>query len=463
MLQLSGILMNRKIVTFLFLFSVLLSFLPHLGLWSTSVSLATSSAMPTIAFTPTLAKVDSITDDKGLGYPDSRKIARDSQGNLYVAYRKKHRSVSTLRYHIFVAKSTDNGASWVVLNHNQPIETTGDYTQRVPSLAIDAQDGLHVVWYGTDAEHTGENDRQIKYTQSLDGGASWQAWQNIGAVPGYQGETLWQEHPIIFVGNNNSLYVAWEGRDAEHARSQVKFTHSSDSGRHWSPWVNVAPDPTLFFSRPTLVATHDGSVLYVLAYAQFDELRQIVWTQSTDGGQTWAKWDRIAADGQDQRHISLAIDNADRLHAVWRQQQSGFFAPSQSQIHYAFFANGAWSAPQRPGENLAMHEFFPSIAVTNLGQVWVTWQATEADFGYPKEDPTPPAIYYAVQSNGSWQPAVQLSSSQRALYPSMAWNPHTQQAAPDIVWLESEGDPVQGMYTIRAATAPLVTRLAIQR
>ena len=90
-----------------------------------------SRLMVTLGSTSTIA--DSTSDDKGLGYPDGRKIARDATGNLYIAYRKKYRAESALAYHIFVAKSIDNGATWTVLNRNRPIETIGDYTQRVPS------------------------------------------------------------------------------------------------------------------------------------------------------------------------------------------------------------------------------------------------------------------------------------------------------------------------------------------
>src|SRR3569832_249672 len=71
--------------------------------------------------------VDHTEDGLALGYPDSRKIARDSQGNLYIAYRKKYRQVSSTLYHIFVAKSTNAGSTWTVLNSNRPIETVGDY------------------------------------------------------------------------------------------------------------------------------------------------------------------------------------------------------------------------------------------------------------------------------------------------------------------------------------------------
>ena len=46
-------------------------------------------------------KMDTIEDVKGLGYSGQRKIAMDSQGNFFVAYRKKYQSKSE----IFLAKA----------------------------------------------------------------------------------------------------------------------------------------------------------------------------------------------------------------------------------------------------------------------------------------------------------------------------------------------------------------------
>ena len=79
-------------------------------------------------------------DVKAMGYPDGRKIVRDSNGNLYGTFRKKYNSY----YQIFVSKSTNGGSTWTVPAN--PIATvSGSFHQRVPSIAIDSHDTLHVV------------------------------------------------------------------------------------------------------------------------------------------------------------------------------------------------------------------------------------------------------------------------------------------------------------------------------
>ncbi len=458
--------MNKQILMAIFLTLALLLLVPFYAAYSTvtapvELALANPSmASITLVSNPTI--VDNITDDKGLGYPDSRKVVRDTKGNLYIAYRNKYRMESVLRYHIFVAKSINNGVTWTVLNGNQPVEKTGDYNQRVPSITIDAKDTIHVVWYGLDAKHANDNDRQIKYSQSTDGGKRWRTWTNIAEVAGYKDETLWQEHPVIYTDNKDALYVVWEGRDPENKNGQIKFTKSLNGGKTWTAWRSVAPDAPTYFSRPTIVATHDSAMLYVLAYAQLGKGHQIVWTQSIDGGITWARWATVAPDQQDQRHVSLAIDSADRLHTVWRQQSAGLLANVNTQIHYAAYENGNWSVPQMVSENAANYQFFPSITVSDNDQVWVVWLETPTASGYPKEEPDTGTVYYASKANGNWQPRLPLGNRSNALYPSLSWNRHTKLATPDIVWLEQENGADGPAYSIHAATNDSPTFLALK-
>lgn len=457
--------MNKQILVASFFTIILLLLAPfyaaHSNVTAPVESAWASPSMSAITLVSNPTIVDNITDDKGLGYPDSRKVVRDRQGNLYIAYRNKYRMESALRYHIFVAKSVDNGATWIVLNHNRPIENTGDYNQRVPSITIDAKDTIHVVWYGLDAGHTSDNDRQIKYGQSTDGGKSWKTWTNIAEITGYQDETLWQEHPVIYADNQDTLYVVWEGRDAEYKNGQIKFTKSLDGGKTWAVWRSVAPDVPTYFSRPTIVATHDSATLYILAYAQFGKLHQIVWTHSTDGGNHWADWAAVAPDQKDQRHVSLAIDSADRLHAVWRQQVSGAPANASTQIHYAAYANGAWQTAKPISENVA-YQFFPSITVSDNDQVWVVWLEASSASGYPKEAPDAGTVYYAVAINGKWSDRLQLGHRNNAFYPSLSWNRYAKLMTPDIVWLEQENALDGPAYSIHAATNRNPARLAFQ-
>ncbi len=393
----------------------------------------------TAVFTATAASnlyVDNIDDLRGLGYPDSRKIVRDTQGNLYIAYRKIF-PASKGTFRIFIAKSTNNGQSWFVVNHNEPIETVDAYTQRVPSLAIDHNNTLHVVWYGLDSSTPGLNERQIKYTHSIDGGATWTNWRNIAPVAGYQGSELWQEHPAIDVDGNNVIYVVWQGSDT--LETQIKLTKSVDGGQTWTALQTISGAKGEGFSRPVLVASNNGKILYLVAYRHSPSPAQIVWNRSLDGGTTWTTWKPIASDSQDQRHLSAAIDSLNHLHVVWRQLPDDTAQTTKIQVHYALFDGAHWTVPEIPATQPDQNQFFPSITIDDSNNPWIVWTATPDSSNYPTEDPTTGFIYYSTKRNGVWRAPTKLTAN-TGTYASLIRQVSAKTPTIDVVWLENQNE-----------------------
>jgi hypothetical protein len=373
--------------------------------------------------------VDRTEDYETVGFPDQRKIVRDKRGNLYVAYRKKVENV----YHIFVARSANGGASWSVLNDNQPIESVGSYNQRNPAIAIDADDTLHVTWYGNDARHT-DNDRQIKYVQSRDGGGTWSQWRNVADVPGYRGQDRWQEHPALST-QGTAVTIVWEGFDQSSPQEeQIKLTRSTDGGQTWTPWQTIVPSPRDGLSRPTVVTSNDGRRLYVLAYQQHNNSRRIVWTRSDDGGTTWTPWGDVAPSTADQRHVSLAMDSTGHLHAVWRQQ----FGGDATQIVYATSDGSTWSTPVAVSPSSAF-QLFPSIAVSSQNTLHVVWTETPDDVGYPQDDPKTGQIVGVSRAAGQdWsRPTVINPPGQSAIYASLRWGSVLNNGNIDVIWMDT--------------------------
>ncbi|MEZ4709775.1 MAG: sialidase family protein [Caldilineaceae bacterium] len=389
--------------------------------------------------------VDTTEDDSVLGFPDSRKLAVDAQGNLYVAYRKRFKLLKTTRFHIFVSKSSDGGATWQVTNGGRPVEEVGDFVQRVPSIAVDADDVIHVIWYGTDAQFSGTNERQIKYVQSADGGASWSMWRNIGPVMGYADDALWQEHPVIHIDAQNNLFVAWQGRDADYEeKSQIKWSRSTDGGVTWSAWRNISADPARSFSRPALLSTPDGQ-LYALAYADGQRGMRILWTRSDDDGATWQEWAMVAPGQRDQRHFSAAVDQQGQIHLAWRQMAEADAAPGATLIHYARYDGRAWgkAAPVAPlsSPDTPRYQFFPTLTLDAQDSPWLAWLETVDPSGYPQEKPITGAIRYATSVQAGWR-TPQILAQGAALYPSFAYPDQHRLASslPLLVWEERRAD-----------------------
>lgn len=387
--------------------------------------------------------VDMTEDYKALGYTDNRKIVRDDDGVLYIAYRKKWRG----QYRIFIAKSTDQGKTWKVLNDNKPIEAVGDYTQRVPSFAIgpnrrNDDNFLHLVWYGNDREHQG-NARQIKYLRLTTAGT--RSTDNCCAlnvnVAGYNGQRLWQEHPAIYV-NGSNVYIVWEGRDATAAKAKIKFVRSTDFGRTWSEPLDIAPSQRISFSRPTLVVAYRGEErqLYSVAYGESQKIAQIYWSRSLDNGEHWTEWQAVTPSPHDQRHVSMVRDASDKLHIVWRETTTTQTTVLRYRIFDPALANsdGNWATTAktiatRNGACL----FFPSVALDENEQVWVVWTESRDCLTIPSDDPTSGQIIYRVKSKtGQWSAPTPLTAAGEHLYASFRSTHTPSGKRMDLVWLD---------------------------
>ena len=410
-------------------------------------------------------------DAKGLGYPDSRKIVRDAKNNLYLTYRKKFGTKGC--YHIFVARrGAAKSDSWSLLNNGQPIDTIGsgsDYQQRVPSLTIDNSNVLHITWYGLDHNITtscdGENNnRQIYYLRAAPPYTSWVA-ANVGVelapVPGWVNSTLWQEHPVIYAAQGNWLYIAWEGRDAQNDKQQIKFLRSSDGGRTWTPPTaatnyNLPVNPTdpfysAAFSRPTVIASYnDGKKLYLFARATKNGVAQIVWVRSNNGGATWTPWEAIAACASqpcDQRHVTAAVDVSGSVHVAWRERTGETVATAIYRIRYVRYGSNQWQGHVLlPPATATAQQTFASISVDDYKRPWLVWSETPytattsslSQLDKEIDELIIGKVYYRWHSGTTWTAPSALSANDSipALYPSLRHQRYHSRARIDAIWLE---------------------------
>jgi hypothetical protein len=413
---------------------------------------------------PISTVIDTTEDPKAMGYPDGRKIVRDAAGNLYVAYRKKFKFDRRTAYHIFVARSTDNGRTWTVLNGGRPIEAVGDQNQRVPAIAIDSRGTIHVVWYGKDGKDYGNNENQIKYASSTDGGASWSLWRNIAYIAGYADEAAWQEHPALYIDDTDILYVVWEGCDSQYREApQVKFIRSTDGGRQWSTWQNIAPTPTNH-SRPTIVG-QAGRALYVLAYGRTGSKQQIIYTRSIDGGRHWDDWRPVAPSVMEQRHVSAAVDSQGILHVVWRQPPVALgMDTTKTQIHYTSFDGKSWQTPLRIQTGQTTAQTFPSIGIgattqvdpatrqrVTLDTIWIVWSETLGNFDYPNDELAHGQIYAIAKDAQGWHASQPVAVGGQNIYASLARRGVN--GAIDVVWLDNQATQKPIHFTQLTATS----------
>jgi hypothetical protein len=343
--------------------------------------------------------IDTTQDIKALGYTGQRKVVSDKLGNFYTAYRKKYNG----NYEIFVAKLSKKESSWKVSGNNVPVSVIGlKNDQRVPSIAIDSSDALHVVWYGSDDPKNSDN-RQIKYSRSLDHGETWLTWRNISFVDGYAKDfSLWQEHPSIISGKNGFLFAVWEGKDAENEKQQIKLSRSSDGGDTWTTWKNVVVTPENTQSRPSIIQDSKGK-LYITMYSSHgneNDMQQIMYTSSLDDGDTWDNWNTVSDVKFDSRHASASVDKKDNLHIIWRAPISENSATGIMQLKIAPDGKKSEIKTIASSQN---YQFFPTVSIDRSGRIFASWMETNMRSEFPKEDPLQGnAIIYHTDKKGEF-------------------------------------------------------------
>lgn len=403
--------LSKKYNKLIFLAVVLISSIVLLNQFLNKSEVKESEKIKNFAVEQKQILIDKSEDVATLGYSGQRKIAKDTAGNFYIAYRKKYNGY----YEIFVAKLTKGeNEKWLVSGTDNPIAFIKS-DQRVPSITIDSQNILHLVWYGSDIEDERGN-RQIKYSKSIDGGKTWDNWKNISPVLGYSGNDYWQEHPNMFGGSDDELYVVWEGKDIKNNHQQIKFSKSMDSGQSWQNWINIGVSSKNSQSRPTIVQDKNGR-LHVLMYSFLGgQAQQIQYSYSDDDGNNWSVWQNVSDSSFDSRHISVSIDKYNNLHAVWRAKYND---SKPTQIYYSVLENGKWQKPVIVAESVN-NQFFPNITIDESNAPFIVWVESEKDYGFPKEWPEKGKIYasYFLNKEDRFSNAEQLSFENDNLYPN---------------------------------------------
>jgi Neuraminidase (sialidase) len=186
-----------------------------------------------------------------------------------------------------------------------------------PTLAVRAHDEIYVVYINL-------NPRDIFFTRSLDGGATWSTPLNLSDNPGDS------VRPSIAVSTEGKIYVAWG--DNTDGKYDVFLRSSTDAGASWSPRINVTAKIKGQDRLPSIAVDAQGT-LYV-AWAHKERRpegdvvlieREVFLQYSRDGGVTWSAPYSVSRAPSLSPIIrpEIAVDPVGDLHVVWEEEDSG--------------------------------------------------------------------------------------------------------------------------------------------
>lgn len=337
-------------------------------------------------------------------YSNQRKLVRVSNGTLYAVHVRKLGPY----YQIYVEKSEDEGATWIDETRISIYPTMNSWPHYEPSIAVDSNDTLHVVWKGRITEFPAST--QIWYANS----SAWVNATRISDVAGMDHEDNWQTHPTIVVDSEDNLHILWQGKADGYASGQIWYKNYIES---WSNPIRINTDTRSQSGSSIAVDSEDNlHVVWGGRTAEYPDNTQI-WYRNYNV--SWGTITRISTYGgmesYDQYFPTIALDSLDELHVAWYGKATGF--TTNYQIWYNKKST-SWAGPIRISTNTDMYDYdqeFPSIAVDSKDDIHVLWDGkTTSHAVYDK-------IWYA-KYNVSWITPECIQEVGQNIHPCLRWS-----------------------------------------
>jgi len=322
-----------------------------------------------------------------------------------------------------------NSVSWSTPIAISDFGDPTDGKSEQPSIAIDSQDNLHIVWSdNTASPRVPENPEGVYEILYRTYNVLLGTWGAITCIS--DNLSLWNNGnsriPFIAIDTNDDLHVVWEdsvkGPKAPWSLGESEILYTNRIGSVWGnvrPISDNASNYNPFNSQFPSIATDGSNNIHVVWEDYFlGPDREIFYCKSTPGvgfgvplglsGVGVNSWNN-----DDSRFPIIAVNpNTDSLHVVWQDDTNGTWG-SDTEIFYSTSATGAtWSnatALSGVGVNSWNNDgsYGPWITVDNLSRIHVVWHD---DTDSPSEWGTDREIFYSNSTNGAiWLNATCIS------------------------------------------------------
>ena len=319
-----------------------------------------------INHTDTPVSIEGSNDHQVFQQVTQRKITRTSNGTIYVIYSDDFGD-----HKLYSENSLDYGTTW---GRKKLITGALGSTHQFGAIAVDSWDNLHVVW---------QRNNNIYYSKYTNGTYTWSVPLKIDT----HASSLSSYIPSLALDSNNAIHVVWYGAFVDENEHQV-FYKNRTFGGSWSEVVHlVKMDSGGFHTVSTIEVDSDNNLHVAFSGTKGPVLPvadQIYYLKRADSTMTWSYPIIISnytgMEAWTQHRISMTIDSDENIHIVW----NGFtpVAPNNIQIWYVNHTS-VWSYPRLLSTYAGMNgrdQFFPSIAIDSSDYLHVLWNGKATGF-----------------------------------------------------------------------------------
>jgi photosystem II stability/assembly factor-like uncharacterized protein len=301
---------------------------------------------------------------------NSPAIASDRAGHLHVAFEGREPDKNVVD--IFYSESSDDGKTWT--SPKDVSATPGNSSH--PDITVEKGGAIDVVWTDTTA---GVKTPDIYFSRSTDGGQTWTRAADISNTPGASIE------PTVAAGPDNAIHVGWSETSKGEENSEIYYLSSLDGGKTWAkdpllPAVNISNTPDKS-TEPAIAVGADGAVHAAWLDSSPGETHPDIYCAQNLVG-SWSQPINVSHSPRSSSHPVLACGSKDRVFLAWSDNSR---KEKAADIWCAIFRSQSNLANAKPvnisGSSGVSSE--PAIATGEKGLVAIVWTDTTSGESHP--------------------------------------------------------------------------------
>jgi len=277
-----------------------------------------------------------------------RKVVRDSLGNIYATYWYQGTGPNS---QVIVNMSSDGGETW-----SQGVAGDGGtgINASMPSIAIDSQDTLHLVW--------AENGQIYYAWHRVDRDIT--SWSNLTTISGPGGST----GPVVAIDGADRVHFAWiedqAGLNETFFRTNISGVYTPGLGPIGSriPGLQLSTTTTTNSANVTMAVTAGNDIIVV--WDKSDGAVQRIYHNLYTFGVGWGVQGLIPSGlGLPSRNpcVAISTDPNAIFNVVW--QQAVFDPMFGSNFWQIYYFNEKLGMGKSIANQSGAHHYMPSIAV----------------------------------------------------------------------------------------------------
>jgi hypothetical protein len=250
-----------------------------------------------------------------------------------------------------------------------PLGAIEAHGEAPPQLAADSAGAISVL-YAVGREVPGKRFpvSAMRFIRSTDHGKTWS--RPVTVNDGHEFGS--HNFHALTVAPDGSLLATW--LDAREGHSGVWMSRSKDGGKIWEANRPIYSEPTCPCCRTSVAVAADGTIYVAWRAILPGDVRDVVVSKSSDGGQTWGRPVRPRADdwvypGCPHAGPSLEVDRNGRVHIAWWTGKDG-----EAGVYYARSDDGAETFRAEPiATSERAQPAHVQLALAPAGMVYIAW------------------------------------------------------------------------------------------